>query len=255
MSQPNWKLVADLGDNPFENDAYYIYFDTTGVYGYEAEHVQETDPEARRKDKRWSVHRFSLERFKTLHDSTEQEGLLVTEEWFYKDLDAVAKTMGTTKEDLVTAFCSEDFKERARAWRCVGDYHGYDNLDGYPLSLTKREVKGRYREELGLTTADQQKLRAATAVLSLIPLLFSFACGIQADAVGEPPTGHNIWIIGDAVECREQGDLANVAEKSCAAYRQLPFPLAWTGSCDVWYIGINGPYTIPGYHFLTFECL
>jgi hypothetical protein len=252
MSQPTWKLVADLGDSPFENDAYYIYFDTTGVYGYEAEHVQETDPEARGSKKRWSVHRFSLDRFS---ETPCDEFCVITGEWFHNSLDAVAKTTGTTKEDLTAAFCSEDFKERARAWRCVGDYHGYDNLDQYPLSLTKREVKERYKEELGLTTAEQQKLRGEIMMLALLPLLFSFACGIQTDAVGEPPTGHNIWIIGDAVECKEQGDLANVAEKDCAAYGQLPFPLAWTGSCDVWYIGIAGPYAIPGYHFLTFECL
>jgi hypothetical protein len=46
---------------------------------------------------------------------------------------------------LVRQFCSESLIDRAQAYRMVGVYHGFNNLDGYPLELTKLEIKTRYR--------------------------------------------------------------------------------------------------------------
>jgi hypothetical protein len=60
-------------------------------------------------------------------------------------MDAVASCAGTTKEALEQQFCSDDPLERARAYRDVGEYHGWDNLDEYPLTgLTRAEVAKRY---------------------------------------------------------------------------------------------------------------
>ncbi len=56
--------------------------------------------------------------------------------------------MGTTEEALVALFCSEEALERAQAWRMIGEYHGFDNLDSSPLTMTREEAKARYAKEL-----------------------------------------------------------------------------------------------------------
>jgi len=54
--------------------------------------------------------------------------------------------MGMEPEELIALFVSRDPLERAHAWRDVGEYHGFDNLDEYPLTLTREEVQARYTD-------------------------------------------------------------------------------------------------------------
>jgi hypothetical protein len=65
-------------------------------------------------------------------------------EWFAEDLASVAECMGTARDELVTALCSEDGKERAWAYDCIYDYHGWENGDSYPSELTRDEVTEQY---------------------------------------------------------------------------------------------------------------
>ena len=37
--------------------------------------------------------------------------------------------------------------ERANAYRAIGQYHGEENLDSDPLTLTKEEAEERYEDE------------------------------------------------------------------------------------------------------------
>ena len=184
-AQPSWTFVANLGDaSPLEYGGYFVYHDATGVYGYEAEKVEEpcgdddedvecsvchgeeiADGEAEcvacrgcgevpNPGLRWTVYRVCLDRLKLV------DGLLVPEsyeasyphpiasyvEWFADGLAGVADTMGTTADELTEALCSDDGKDRAWAYRCVYDYHGWANGDEYPLSLTRAEVEARYTD-------------------------------------------------------------------------------------------------------------
>ena len=205
MYQPKWRFVENLGDaQPVENGGFFVYRDTTGVY--EVEKLEEPSDDIKiEKAKR------CLSRFKTLHDPVDQEGLLVTEEWFYKDLESVAAAMDTKKELLVAAFCSGDWDERAWAWRCVGDYHGYDNLDSSPSSLTRSEVLKRYRNILH----PRKKTPKPSALLALlVPFLCSLACDPQIRAVDESPTTTEQADLGTS------GDLSS-ASTSCAAGSML----------------------------------
>lgn len=163
MSQPKWKLIANLGDrNPIDYGGYFVYIDETGVYDPEAELLEvtnENDCEATE----WSVYRFSLER------CTLENGILSDNKyhkdhaaWFAKPereraerpqdttyLKNVADCMGMELEALQAMFCSDNPIERAHAYRCVGEYHGFENLDSYPLTFTDRaEVEARYAEEI-----------------------------------------------------------------------------------------------------------
>lgn len=50
-------------------------------------------------------------------------------------------------DTLVNDLCSNDPTRLAHAYRAIGDYHGWDNLDGYPLTFTKRrEVERRIKK-------------------------------------------------------------------------------------------------------------
>lgn len=157
MSQPQWKRIANLGDvSPLEYGGYFVYVDETGVYPPKAEIVQEPCEGLTT----WTIYRFILE------PCTYQNGILSDNRfhpemfaWFAQsaaerlarpqdttNLANVARTYGTTEEDIITLFCSENPTERAEAWRMVGEYHGLENLDSYPLTLTLKEINARYPE-------------------------------------------------------------------------------------------------------------
>ena len=69
-------------------------------------------------------------------------------------LKNIAEFIGMEVDELAEHFCSEDALKRAAAYRAVGDYHGFENLDSYPLTMTRREVKSRYKELRFKTTAE-----------------------------------------------------------------------------------------------------
>ncbi len=154
-NQPEWEFVANLGDaTPLEHGGYFVFKDQTGVYGFEAERV-ELDEEAGTLE----VHRVCLDQLKEVrvdnqlflvtirYAETWPHPLLSYEEWFVDSLKDVASTMGTTEEELRRMFCSEDGLERAEAYRCVYDHHGWANGDEYPLQLTYVEALQRYQED------------------------------------------------------------------------------------------------------------
>lgn len=174
--QPEWKLIAQLGDeNPVDHGGYFIYEDTTGVYDPEGEILLSPDDDDAPEG--WTVYRFSLDRLKIVEEHTEAEPnvsrfylvpfkynenrdkwgtrewphpISSYDEWFHKDLRGVASCCGYDLIELRQMFCSEDPRVRARAYQAVGDYHGFENLDSYPLHFKKRaEVEQRYEGKGG----------------------------------------------------------------------------------------------------------
>lgn len=144
MSQPTWKFVANLGDaSPIEYGGYFIYVDETGVYAPEGEWLESPDDD----NGTWVVRRFSLERC-TFIDGVLSDNRFHPEHaaWFARDIAGVASFIGVETSELIEWLCSEDVLERADAWRAIGDYHGFANLDDYPLTLNKSEVEARYAD-------------------------------------------------------------------------------------------------------------
>ena len=152
MSQPTWKCIANCGDvNPIEHGGFFVYIDTTGVYPPEAAKL-----EANEGNTEWTLHRFVLEPcFYTDGILSDNQYHKDHPAWFAKpESERADRPQDTTylsdlcdditEEELVRLFCSDDPLERAQAWRIVGDYHGYENLDSYPLKLNRKEVWGRY---------------------------------------------------------------------------------------------------------------
>lgn len=162
MCQPDWEFVANLGDaNPIDHDGYFVYRDKTGVYTEEAELlvvVGDNEGEARE----WKVYRFLLERCTWIDGVlSDNEYHPETSAWFAStDREMTARPQDTTGfrelanhydlgvEELAAMFCSEDPIPRAIAYRYVGDYHGWENFDSYPLTFThRRDVVQRYAEK------------------------------------------------------------------------------------------------------------
>lgn len=162
-AQPVWKLVAQLGDvNPIDYGGLFVYVDTTGVYPPEAEKLME--PIEDNGVTKWEVYRFILENLKAV----EHEGrtLLIParydpswphpieryDEWFNSDLESVSSYVGQVVNELRQSLVADDPAKRALAWQAIGDYHGWDNLDSYPLTYTSEaEIRERYEKRGGLT--------------------------------------------------------------------------------------------------------
>jgi hypothetical protein len=162
--QPVWKLVANLGDaHPFDYGGYFIYQDQTGVYPPEGVLLvePEDDDHDDHDEGRYLVYRFVLDRLKEVH------GYLVPiryqpdwphpvhryEEWFTDSLDEVADCCD--QHDIRELLCSADPLALAHAYRAIGDYHGFENLDSYPRRLTRELVEKEF-------SADLQKLRTGS---------------------------------------------------------------------------------------------
>jgi hypothetical protein len=143
MSQPKWEFVANLGDvNPIDYGGYFVFRDATGVYPEEAELLIAGDSD----EEGWEVRRFILER------CTFTDGILSDNKfhplhpaWFADSLGKIADCNGIEEQVLRMQLCSSCAVERAHAYRCIGDYQGWDNLDSYPLQFSDRaEVESRY---------------------------------------------------------------------------------------------------------------
>lgn len=157
--QPIWKLLANLGDaNPIDYGGYFVYTDETGVYPAEGEKLFAPLDSTELSDEEWTVYRFCLDRLKTVTDGanvylvpfecdeTWPHPIASYDEWFHKNLNRVAESIGQTIEQLREAFCSEDPRVRAFAYEAIGEHFGFDNLDSYPLTFTSREeVETRYK--------------------------------------------------------------------------------------------------------------
>jgi hypothetical protein len=149
MSQPVWKLV-------YATDYSALYRDETGVYPEELAVVQTDDDRDEDDPDRHHVYRFAVERCAIVRlddngdvtDDPTVRGYLVHaslvgrtdlphawsryEEWFAKDLASVARSIGSSRADLIAALCSEDAPTRACAYEAIGGYHGFANFDQYP---------------------------------------------------------------------------------------------------------------------------
>ncbi len=170
MSQPDWECIGQLGDaNPVEYGGLWVLRDKTGVYCEEAELLivpdDDTDWAA---DRKCVIYRFILERchwtpklfdMGVLSDNkfhldhaawwAEPEGNKVLRPQDSTYLSNLCSFTGIEGPDLIEMFCSADALQRAQAYRIVGEYHGFDNLDHDPLTLPRWQARRRYETRRG----------------------------------------------------------------------------------------------------------
>ena len=155
MSQPNWKLVANLGDaNPIDYGGYFVYEDQTGVYPAEAELLEVNDDDNGKLS--WTVRRFILEPC-TLTMPVSGGPAVLSDNAFHPDqpawfADHLAEVASATDQNLTALqedFCSDDSRRRASAYRAVGEVvsYGFDNFDDSPIRTgSRRVIRARYQE-------------------------------------------------------------------------------------------------------------
>ncbi len=158
-TKPTWKLVANLGDvHPVDYGGYFVYVETTGVYPPVAELVEPSSDDD--EDGPLTVYRFTLDRctfiggilsdnkFHPAHPAwfASPESRMAERPQDTSYLSRLATTMGCSIEDIAELLCSDDPIDLAQGYRMIGEYHGFDNLDSYPLTLTRDEAIARYGE-------------------------------------------------------------------------------------------------------------
>ena len=110
----------------------------------------------------WTVHRVCLDRQKLVRHETSvylvpygyqpdwPHAISKYPEWYADSLDGAAESIGSFRVELEQALCSEEGTQRAWAYQAIADYHGWENFDSEPLTLTREEVEQRYcKGELG----------------------------------------------------------------------------------------------------------
>lgn len=156
MNQPKWKCIAQLGDvNPVDYGGYWVFIDETGVHQPEGEYLETPYDE----DGEYRAYRFSIDRC-TLTDGILSDNPFhpLCPAWFAKPeteretrpqdttyLSNVANYCGSTVDEIQAALCGDDIPVRAEAYRMVAEYHGWENMDSYPLTMSRSEAKKRYR--------------------------------------------------------------------------------------------------------------
>lgn len=146
-NQPRWKFKCNLGDvDPLEHDGLFVYEDETGVYQPEMERLE------RLGDDNYLVYRVVLDRCAyvdgrhLVHDKDFAKAEPAKYiEWFSRDLKSVASFVGRKVAELITDLCSEDVQARALAYQDIYSYHGWENGDSEPLTLTREEAEARYK--------------------------------------------------------------------------------------------------------------
>lgn len=144
---PTRVLIAELGDeDPLEHGGYFVFQDLQEPRCYEAEWL--AVPEEG-ETKYWTVYRFGLTCCSYLNG-------ILSDNIYHPELPAwfagpgqlrkIASYSGLSTRALIALLCSGRPEKLAAAYRAIGEYAGWANLDSYPLSLTRREVTKRYQK-------------------------------------------------------------------------------------------------------------
>jgi hypothetical protein len=166
----DWKFLGNLGDaSPLEYGGYFIYEGKKepprrdvkawipGDVPAEAERLVLDHEES--DETTYTVYQIVLEPLKLVDDylvpliykRSWPHPVERYDAWFHKHLAQVAEFVGTSEEELEKDFTSRDPLVRADAYRAIGDYFGWDELDSDPLrGLSRDAVEERYRKELSV---------------------------------------------------------------------------------------------------------
>lgn len=144
MSQPVWKFLANIGDvNPVDYGGKFVYKDETGVYPPEMA-VLEVPEEG--ESQIYCEFRFILDK------CTYVNGVLSDNQfhpehpaWFADDIEAIEDCIGQDRGSVIAGLCSDDTLARAFAYDAIASYFGYHEFDHYPLEMSRRDAKKRFK--------------------------------------------------------------------------------------------------------------
>jgi len=180
------KAVGILGD------VNYLEYGGAVVYADGSVDLIEPNEEEDEEDEEGSVtvYRFDADRL------TKAEA---EREWFGDDLDKVARTVGTTKANILRRLASESAVERATAYLDVISYFGPREFDSDPLVLSAAEAEKRYEGiDRGSVTPNRprsQKLKSSTETKAVEKLVRSAAAERFGRGQAVPIFEHDRWFV------------------------------------------------------------
>lgn len=130
---PRRAILLVEGD-AFNGDA--LYRTNSGVYGEHWETSSDDDDDARPSVK-VTLWRYSL-----------PDDVWHEHDWAVKHIPRMASNVGMDPEYLEDLGTSENPSRRSEAIQFIGNYHGWDNIDGYPLRTTAGAMRTRWRGRL-----------------------------------------------------------------------------------------------------------
>jgi len=147
MSNPNWGLIAQLGDaDPVEHGGYFIFVDQNGEHEPRGEFWEVPDDESEPAE----IFRWSLTK------CTYQDGVLSDNQFhpeipaWFADSVADAAECCDYQDDIIADLCGDDVLARARAYETIGHYAGFRELDEYPLELSSDALEQLYEKHIAL---------------------------------------------------------------------------------------------------------
>lgn len=150
--QPEWELVANLGDVSFADyGGMLVYRDKTGVYQPEAEVYEPGEETPDGEPNGGMVYRFVLEppRFRT-NGRRNADGTykrIWHNEWWVKDLPSIARSYAQDSHRYLLKDLLSKYPVRlGMAYMDLIGYHGCFAYDQYPIELTEEEAQKRYAD-------------------------------------------------------------------------------------------------------------
>jgi hypothetical protein len=145
MSQPKWKIIANLGDiDPLDEGGYFIFVDETGIYTPEGRVLEPDVDNDVYKEYTVMLNKCYFENG-ILSDNVYHTDM---EAWFADKIAEVAKCVDKYTSKLIDELCSYDIIDRAQAYRDLYLHFGLINFDESPYEFTREEAKERYKEAL-----------------------------------------------------------------------------------------------------------
>jgi hypothetical protein len=152
-NQPSWHCIANIGDaDPYEHGGAFVLVDRRGVYPPELILVESFDSTDNRQA--WNIQLEPLTVIKSVSEQTGRAedswiGLSdnkyhVDKEAWFGDLDGLQKVatyIGDNLYSFMRSLLSNDPIDRAIGYRALANYHGIQNFDEYPQTLTEEKAR------------------------------------------------------------------------------------------------------------------
>lgn len=141
--------VTNLGDvNPLDYGGFFLVERSgEGSEDYQSVEcvvIELDNPDEQEEEKQqFTVYRFVPELCYFERDPNSGYQGVLSDNEYHKDMPAwFASDILRYRDDFdefIDDITSENPDQRAIAYRDIGDYHGFDNLDNYPLQFTSRD--------------------------------------------------------------------------------------------------------------------
>lgn len=152
-SQPSWWCVANIGDaDPYEHGGAFVLVDRRGIYEPELILIESFDDSCDRRVSNIALDRLTIVKDHSIETGRPEDAWIGLSDnkyhadrtaWF-GDLASLQKVADYIGEDLFSfmrLLLSGDPVDRAFRFKCLADYHGIANFDGYPQTLTEEKAR------------------------------------------------------------------------------------------------------------------